>query len=288
MRLASFRYDDKDTFGVIIAGGAVDLGARCGHEWSSLRALLEAQAVERAADIAAGADIDATLDDIDCLPTITDAGKIACIGVNYVNRNEEYRDGSEPPRYPSVFLRTRESLVGHRHALLRPPESAQLDYEGEIAIIIGKGGRRIAERDAHEHIAGLSVLNEGSVRDWLRHSKFNVTQGKNFERSGALGPWLVTSDEIADYERLWLTTRVNGEVRQHDTTANLLFPFRYLVHYLSTFMPLKPGDVISTGTPNGAGARFDPPRYLVPGDVVEVEVPGVGTLINPVRDEETH
>jgi 5-carboxymethyl-2-hydroxymuconate isomerase len=182
-------------------------------------------------------------------------------------------------------MRTPESLVGHGEPLVRPLESVQLDYEGEIAIVIGAPGRRIAEATAHAHIAGLTLMNEGSVRDWMRHAKFNVTQGKNFARSGALGPWLVTADEFIGYDDLTLTTRVNGEVRQHDTTARLMFPFRYLIHYLSTFMPLAPGDVIATGTPNGAGARFDPPRYLEPGDLVEVEVPGIGLLANRVIDE---
>ena len=181
-----------------------------------------------------------------------------------MNRNAEYKDNSQLPAYPSVFMRTRESLVGHNEPIVRPPESEQLDYEGEIAIIIGREGRRIAEDDAANHIAGLSLLNEGSIRDWLRHAKFNVTQGKNFERSGALGPWMVTADEFPAYTDLQVRTEVNGEERQNDTTANLLFPFTYLISYLSTFMRLKPGDVISTGTPNGAGARFDPPKYLRP------------------------
>lgn len=285
MRLASYRYENEDTFGIVTDDGLIDLSKRLGPGVRSLKGLIAANRMDQAREIAARVSPDCGLDEISFLPTITGPEKIVCIGVNYVNRNDEYKDGSPLPEFPSVFMRTRESLVGHQHPLIRPPESEQLDYEGEIAIIIGKEGRRIAEDRAHEHIAGLSVLNEGSIRDWLRHAKFNVTQGKNFERSGALGPWMVTADEISDYENLWLTTRVNGEMRQHDTTANLLFPFRYLIRYLSTFMRLKPGDVISTGTPNGAGARFDPPKYLKPGDVVEVEVPGVGTLVNSVIDE---
>jgi len=151
--------------------------------------------------------------------------------------------------------------------------------------VIGKAGRRIAAADAWQHVAGLSLMNEGSVRDWLRHSKFNVTPGKNFERSGSLGPWLVTADEIPAAAELHLTTRVNGELRQHDTTANLIFPFARLIEYLSSFMRLTPGDLIATGTPTGAGARFDPPKYLRGGDVVEVHVPELGTLRNTVVDE---
>ena len=170
---------------------------------------------------------------------------------------------------------------------MRPPESDQLDYEGEIAIVIGREGRRIPQEAAANHIAGLSLINEGSIRDWLRHAKFNVTQGKNFERSGSFGPWMVTADEFSDYLNLPIRTEVNGEDRQRDTTASLLFPFTYLISYLSTFMRLKPGDVISTGTPNGAGARFDPPKFLCPGDVVEIDSPKIGKLTNGIIDEES-
>jgi 5-carboxymethyl-2-hydroxymuconate isomerase len=182
-------------------------------------------------------------------------------------------------------MRAPGSLVGHKDNIVRPPESEQLDYEGEIAIVIGKGGRRIPESEAEAHIGGLTCLNEGTIRDWLRHGKFNVTQGKNFERSGGVGPWIVTADEFDSYDDLRVTTRVNGEVRQDDTTASLLFPFAYLISYVSTYTALKPGDVISTGTPTGAGARFDPPIWLKPGDVVEVEGQGIGLLSNQVVDE---
>ena len=184
-------------------------------------------------------------------------------------------------------MRTRESLVGHEQSLIDPPESEQLDYEGEIVIVVGKEGRRIPKENAHEYVAGLTIMNEGSIRDYLRHAKFNVTQGKNFENSGALGPWLVTPDELDPMSELRVMTRVNGEERQNDTTNSLMFPFRYLLSYLSTFYRLKPGDIIATGTPNGAGARFDPPKYLKQGDIVEVEVPGIGTLSNRVETEKS-
>ena len=236
-------------------------------------------------DEAASAEADCGLGDIGFLPTIPNPEKIICIGVNYANRNEEYKDGTEPPKYPSVFMRTRESLVGHEQDIMDPPESEQLDYEGEIVIVIGKAGRRIPQDEAHEYIAGLTIMNEGSVRDYLRHAKFNVTQGKNFAKSGALGPWMVTTDELDPMGELRVTTRVNGEQRQNDTTDSLMFPFRYLISYLSTFYHLKPGDIIATGTPNGAGARFDPPKYLKDGDVVEVEVSDIGILRNTVVTE---
>jgi 5-carboxymethyl-2-hydroxymuconate isomerase len=236
-------------------------------------------------DKAEGFDTDYSIDEIEFDLPVPNPEKIVCIGVNYANRNAEYKDNSDLPSYPSVFLRYPDSFTGHGQNLVRPPESDKLDYEGEIVLVIGKGGRRIPQETALEHIAGLSIMNEGTLRDWVRHAKFNVTQGKNFYHSGAIGPWMVTADEISDLEEMSLQTRVNGEVRQDDTTTNLIFPFRYLINYLSTFMPLKPGDVIATGTPIGAGARFDPPKFLKPGDVIEVEVPEVGLLRNGVEDE---
>tara|TARA_R110002110_G_scaffold95455_1_gene246562 strand:- start:116866 stop:117726 length:861 start_codon:yes stop_codon:yes gene_type:complete len=228
------------------------------------------------------------LSDVILQAPITAPEKILCIGVNYANRNAEYKDGSDAPTKPSVFVRFPDSLSAHEQPILRPPESEQLDYEGEIVVIIGKAGRRIKRENAFAHIAGLSIMNEGTIRDWVRHAKFNVTQGKNFEHSGAIGPWMVSADQFSaeKLEDLRVTTRVNDEVRQNDTTASMMFPIAYQIEYLSTFCTLKPGDVIATGTPNGAGARFDPPRYLKPGDVVEVEVEGVGTLRNTVADED--
>lgn len=285
MRVLTFEAGGEAHLGVASEGGVIDITARA-PALHSLREVLRAAAMPRLRELADGASPDFGLEEIKYLPPVPDAERIICIGVNYVTRNAEYRDDSNLPRYPSVFLRTRESMVGHGRSIIRPHESGQLDYEGEIAMIVGKEGRRITEASAHEHIAGLTIVNEGTVRDWVRHGKFNVTQGKNFERSGSFGPWMLTSDAVDhNYADLRVTTRVNGETRQDDTTKNLLFPFRYLISYLSTFMPLKPGDVISTGTPDGAGARLDPPRYLGPGDVVEVEVPAIGTLRNEVLDE---
>jgi len=284
MKFLSYSHAGKASFGAVTDAGVVDLGARHA-ELSDLRAAIRAAELERLAGEARAADADFALSDIEYLPTIPNPEKIICIGVNYANRNAEYKDGSAAPKYPSVFMRTRESLVGHEQAILDPPESAQLDYEGEIVIVIGKEGRRIAEDRAQDHVAGLSIMNEGSLRDFLRHAKFNVTQGKNFEKSGALGPWMVTPDELDPFGERQVLTRVNGEERQNDVTSNLMFPFRYLISYLSTFFRLQPGDIIATGTPNGAGARFDPPKFLSDGDVVEVEVPGVGMLRNPVATE---
>ncbi len=301
MRLLSFCDQGRRSFGAAVPARAepvrfgrlagddaarwavVDLGAVLSGDLRTL--LADPDGLARAADALAGRDADLALDELALLPPVPAPEKIICIGVNYARRNAEYQDDSAQPRYPSVFMRVPDSLTGHGRPLWRPPESEQLDYEGELAIVIGRAGRRIAPEQAGAHIAGLTLMNEGSVRDWLRHGKFNVTQGKNFVNSGACGPWLVTADEVADYDDLIIETRVNGELRQHDNTANLMFPFAYLVSYLSTFFSLRPGDVIATGTPNGAGARFDPPRYLSAGDVVEVSSPSVGTLRNAVIDE---
>jgi 5-carboxymethyl-2-hydroxymuconate isomerase len=284
VRLLSFATAAGPSWGVVTEGGIVDLGARRGD---SLLAALQTGELDAVRAESQSLEADCGLDEVTYLPPIHAPEKIACIGVNYANRNAEYRDGSDAPKYPSVFMRTIDSFAGHNQPLWRPPESHQLDYEGEIVIIIGKRGHRVSQEDALDHIAGLTIMNEGTLRDWIRHGKFNVTPGKNFVHSGGLGPWMVTSDEFDSYDDLTVTTRVNGEQRQHDTTANLMFPFSYLIHYLSTFYILKPGDVIATGTPLGAGARFDPPKYLVPGDVVEVEVSGVGVLSNGIQDDPT-
>ena len=225
------------------------------------------------------------IDDVTFERTIPRPGKILCIGVNYGGRNAEYRDQQEAPDRPSVFVRFPSSFVGHEQDLVRPPESEQLDYEGEIVAVIGTGGRRIPAERARDHLAGLTLGNEGTIRDWVRHGKFNVTQGKNWDASGSIGPWMVTLDEIGEFDDLRITTRVNGEIRQDDSPATMAFPIEEQIAYLSTFTTLEPGDLIFTGTPTGAGARFDPPRFLAPGDVVEVHVDGIGTLRNGVRDE---
>ena len=211
--------------------------------------------------------------------------KIICVGVNFPDRNAEYKDGQEAPPNMSLFIRFARSFVGHETPLTRPPETPQLDYEGEIAVVIGKGGRRISQEAALGHIAALTLCNEGTLRDWVRHAKFNVTQGKNWDGSGAMGPWLVPFSHDAQITDVGLQTRVNGALRQDDRTGRMLFPVARQIAYISTFTTLVPGDIIITGTPTGAGARFDPPIWLVPGDVVEVEAEGIGILRNGVVDE---
>ncbi len=283
--LATFSVNGSVKYGAVVDNGIVDLSARHGQQYPSLREVIAAGALLRLAEEGARRAPDHALDAITWLPPVPAPEKIICIGVNYPDRNAEYRDGQDAPKYPSMFMRTPRSFVGHETPLVRPRASQQLDYEGEVVLVIGKAGRHIPERAALDHVAALTLCNEGSVRDWLRHAKFNVTQGKNFDSSGSLGPWLVPYTNESQLADIRLTTRVNGEMRQDDRTSRLIFPFRYLINYISTFTTLVPGDIIVTGTPTGAGARFDPPRYLKPGDVVEVEADGLGTLRNGVVDE---
>lgn len=226
-----------------------------------------------------------TLDQVDLTIPVTNPEKILCVGINFPDRNAEYKDGQDAPPFMSLFPRFPRSFTGAGQPLIRPPESPQLDYEGEVVIIIGKPGRRIAEADAYDHIAALSLANEGTIRDWVRHAKFNVTQGKNWDKSGSIGPFVTVFSDPAQLDDIALETRVNGELRQQDRTSRMIFSFRKIVAYVSTFTTLVPGDVILCGTPTGAGARFDPPIWLKPGDVVDITATGLGTLTNTIADE---
>ena len=284
-RLATFAVGGSKKYGAVADGGIVDLSAQFGTAYPTLREAIAAGALMKLAEAAARRSLDHALDAVTWLPPIPAPEKIICIGVNYPDRNAEYKDGQDAPKYPSMFMRTPRSFVGHETPLVRPRASAQLDYEGEVVLIIGKAGRHIAESAALDHIAAVTLCNEGTIRDWVRHAKFNVTQGKNFDATGSLGPWLVPYADESQIADIRLTTRVNGEARQDDRTGRLIFGFRYLINYISTFTTLVPGDVIVTGTPTGAGARFDPPRYLKPGDIVEVEADNIGLLRNGVIDE---
>jgi 2-keto-4-pentenoate hydratase/2-oxohepta-3-ene-1,7-dioic acid hydratase in catechol pathway len=284
-RIATYMSGGSIRYGAVLDGGVVDLSARHGTKYPTLREVITAGALMKLAEDAARLAPDHALEAITWLPPIPAPEKIICIGVNYPDRNAEYKDGTDAPKYPSMFMRTPRSFVGHDTPLVRPHASPQLDYEGELALVIGKPGRHITESAALDHIAAITLCNEGTIRDWIRHAKFNVTQGKNFDSTGSLGPWIVPYIDEQQIADIRLTTRVNGETRQDDRTSRLIFGFRYLINYISTFTTLVPGDVIATGTPTGAGARFDPPRYLKPGDVVEVEADGVGVLRNGVIDE---
>ncbi len=285
MRLLSYLVNGESHYGAAMEGGVVDLSKRIGGDFPDLKALIAADGLLAARQAVAGARPDYALDQLTLVPPVPAPEKLWCIGVNYKERNAEYKDNSDLPKYPSLFVRNMSSVVGSGQPIEKPKVSDELDYEGELVIVIGKQGRHIPREQAWSHIFGMTLCNEGSVRDWLRHGKFNVTQGKNFDRSGSIGPWIVTSDECDPRGPLDIVTRVNGEVRQQDSTERLMFPFDFLIAYLSTFATLKPGDMIATGTPTGAGARFDPPRWLKPGDVVEVESSRVGVLRNTVVAE---
>ncbi len=286
LRFATYLKDGTERYGAVVGDGIIDLSSRFAAEYPTLREVIAAGAMPRLADAAAARAADHRLGEIALRPPIPAPEKIICIGVNYPDRNAEYKDGQDAPKYPSMFMRTPRSFVGHGAPLVRPQISQQLDYEGELVLVIGKAGRHIAEKNALDHIAAVTLCNEGTIRDWVRHAKFNVTQGKNFDSTGSLGPWLVPFTSEAQIADVHLTTKVNGELRQDDRTSRLIFGFRYLISYISTFTTLVPGDVIVTGTPTGAGARFDPPRYLRPGDVIEVEADGIGVLTNGVIDEQ--
>ena len=281
--LISFLHNNAARFGRLDGETVPDLTASFDGRFASLSDAANAGAL---AELYAADGASVALADVTLKAPLPSPGKIICVGVNFPDRNAEYKDGQSAPANPSLFIRFPGSFVGHGDDLRRPPESEQLDYEGEIAIVIGTGGRRIEAANAWDHIAAVTLCNEGTIRDWVRHAKFNVTQGKNFEKSAAMGPGLLAftgPDMLADIE---LTTRVNGEIRQQDRTSRMIFSFTDIIAYVSTFTPLKPGDVLVCGTPTGAGARFDPPKWLKPGDIVEISADGLGTLSNGVRDEE--
>ena len=283
VKLASFSSGGEPSWGVVVGDGVVNLGARLGG--SVLQLLNAGLSWDALGELQDKHDPDLALEDLELAPPVVCGSKIICIGVNYANRNAEYQDNTPDPEWPSLFMRAQESFTGSGQSLWRPPESEQLDYEGEIALVIGRTGHRILQKEAMSYVSGYTLMNEGTIRDWVRHAKFNVTQGKNFSRIGSIGPWMVSPEDIGDYRDLKLQTHVNGELRQNDTTANLMFPFDYLISYLSIFFTLQPGDIISTGTPNGAGARFDPPKYLVQGDRVEVSCGPIGVLSNTVAND---
>jgi 2-keto-4-pentenoate hydratase/2-oxohepta-3-ene-1,7-dioic acid hydratase in catechol pathway len=281
-RFVSFAHNGTSGYGLWTETGLV---AASTSKWPSLQSVIQSGALDQLGAELAGKAVTHRHEDVTLEVPLHAPEKIICVGVNFPDRNEEYKDGQAAPSNPSLFIRFPRSFVGHNQPLIRPPESPQLDYEGEIVIIIGKRGRRIAEKDALQHIAALSLCNEGTIRDWVRHAKFNVTQGKNFDRTGSIGPWIIPFTDESQIADIQLTTRVNGEVRQQDRTSRMIFSFCKIINYISTFTTLVSGDVIITGTPTGAGARFDPPIWLKPGDVIEVEADGIGTLSNSVADE---
>jgi len=281
-RFAAYTAQGQSFYGAVTDNGMIALSPDF-PEWPTLREVVAADGLHALAQAEQGRDVTHTAFTYD-IP-IPAPEKIICVGVNFPDRNAEYKDGKDAPPNPSLFVRFPRSFAGHNQALIRPKASDQLDYEGEIAVVIGKAGRHIPQDQALTHIAALTLCNEGTLRDWVRHAKFNVTQGKNFDNSGAMGPWLVPYTHPAQITDVHLTTRVNGQTRQDDRTGRMIFPVARQIAYISTFTTLVPGDIIVTGTPTGAGARLDPPQYLKPGDVIEVEAEGIGILRNTVEDE---
>lgn len=286
LRLASFRHQGRDLYGSVTDAGVVDLSRRLGTRYPTLidvvRGGSEALAAARAASNSAP---DVLADAVEMRPPLSYPEKIICVGINYPERTAEYKEGREAPKYPNLFVRFPDSLVGHDRPIVRPTVSEKFDYEGEIVLVIGRQGRNVPVDQALNMIFGLTLGNEGSVRDWLRHGTMNVTQGKNFDRSGSIGPWIVPADDVNPGRNLHLMTRVNGELRQEDDTERLTWGFAWLIEYITTFTTLKPGDLIFTGTPTGAGGHRTPPQWLKAGDVVEVEVPEIGVLRNRVVDD---
>jgi 2-keto-4-pentenoate hydratase/2-oxohepta-3-ene-1,7-dioic acid hydratase in catechol pathway len=284
MRLATFSANGRVSYGAVRGTDIVDLGAKLGSKYPRLVDVLRAGALGEAQK-AAGGKADHALADVTILPPLPGGEKIICVGINYADRNAEYKDNRQQSKYPNLFVRFPGSFVGHGQPLVRPKVSEKLDYEGEIVLVIGRDGRNVPRGQARDMIAGLTLANEGTIRDWVRHGTLNVTQGKNFDGSGSIGPWIVTPDEVDPLKPLHLTTRVNGELRQDDTTERLIWDFPELIRYITMFTTLKAGDVILTGTPTGSGSHADPPVWLKPGDVLEIEVPEIGILRNPVVDE---
>ncbi len=283
MRLLTFKRGGDASYGVVIDGGVADLGARFSSRWSDLAAVLRDGAMDELRDLAGGLSADFPLDEARFLPPILDPGRIVCIGLNYRSHIEE--TGRKIPAHPMLFTRYPDSHVAHGEAIIRPAVSEQHDFEGELAVIVGRGGRYIPAARALDHVAGYSCYNDGSIRDFQEHTT-QFTSGKNFWRSGAFGPWMVTADEIPDPGTLQLETRLNGRVMQSAPTSDLLFDVPCLFEYISTVFPLRPGDVISTGTTGGVGKARTPPVFLQPGDRIEVELSGIGTLSNPVEGEQ--
>ena len=282
MRLASYNIRGRSSYGAVVGDGVVDLRLRFAARHPTLVDLLRDHALHEARAALLGVRPDFALSEVELLPPLIAPEKILCIGINYANRNADF-DDPDVPKYPSMFFRAPGSLVAHGKPLVRPRVSEQLDYEGEIAIVIGQDCKHVPKNRALEVIAGLTLCNEGTIRDWTRHGQFNVTQGKNFDASGGVGPWIETDFDLT--KPLHLVVRKNGDVTQEDTTASMIFSFADIIAYTTSFMTLKAGDIICTGTPVKKTAKSDPPVWLKPGDTIEVESPEIGVLRNSVVDE---
>lgn len=280
MKLTTYTANGRTSYGIVTDAGIVDLGARF-PEAATLRDFLAQGGLAKAKGLAAE-KADVALEAVAFEPVIPNPDKIICVGLNYHDHVQE--TGRTVTENPVLFARYAGSQIGHGAALVKPLESDDFDYEGELAVIIGKAGRRISEADSLDYVAGYACYNDGSVRDWQRHTS-QFMPGKTFAGTGAFGPWMVTTDEIPDPSTMRLVTRLNGQVVQDTTTDFLITSVQRLIAYCSTILPLEPGDVIVSGTPGGVGAKRTPPLWMRPGDVCEVEISGIGTLSNPIVDE---
>jgi 2-keto-4-pentenoate hydratase/2-oxohepta-3-ene-1,7-dioic acid hydratase in catechol pathway len=280
MKLASYMADGRPSFGVVAGDGVIDVPPLMNGKISSLREALAANALDDIRRLTAGRAPDRTLSGLQFLPVVPDPQRIVCVGINY--RSHAAETGRDVSPAPSVFLRLADTLLGHGQPLVRPRVSEQFDFEGELAAVIGRPGRHVSVAEALGHVAGYTCFVDGSVRDY---QKFSVTSGKNFPATGPLGPVMVTADEIPDPTKLTLVTRLNGEEMQRSGTDLLIYSIPQIVKFVSDFTSLAPGDIIATGTPAGVGHRRTPPVWMKPGDVLEVEISGIGTLRNPVIAE---
>lgn len=278
MRIASFRSQAGESYGLVANGGIVDAGQRLRSRFPSILSILQAGALDELKAFA-GSKPDCSFEETQLLPPIPAPRKILCIGLNYRAHRQE--TGAKDTAYPTVFTRFADSCVGHREPLVRPIDSGKFDYEGELAVIVGKRARRVQASQALDSVAGYACFNDGSIRDWQMHSS-QYTPGKNFLSSGSFGPWMVTSDEVPDPANLTLSTRLNGREMQHSSTGDMIFDIPSLLAYITTWTQLEAGDVIATGTPSGVGGFRNPPIFMKPGDVVEVEISSIGVLRNPV------
>lgn len=279
MKLASYEIDGEPCFGVVADGGVITLSGRIAG-CATLKQALAADKLSELMRLAEGAEPDRRLSELRFLPLIPDFEKFLCVGINYKSHAAE--QGHASAEKPNIFTKFHDTLVAHEGEMLRPKASVQFDYEGELAVVIGRGGRAIKERDALKHVAGYTCCCDGSVRDFIKAS---LITGKNFPASTPLGPWLVTADEIPDPSKLTLVTRLNGTEMQRSGTDMLIHSVAALIAYCSNFTPLSPGDIISTGTPDGIGAKRNPPVWMKAGDVLEVDISQIGCLRVRVADE---
>ena len=283
MRLVSYRFAGADAYGVVSGGGIIGVGADLGNRAPTLRDALSLGALDEIAQIAETAEPDHSLEEVELALPIPQPQKILCAGRNYRAYHEVVEEG-QTPEFPSIFGRIVSGFAAHGQAILKPREAEKLDYEGELVAVIGNRGRHIERARALDHVAGYTCMNEGTVRDWMKRGTQN-TPAKNFFRSGGIGPWLVTADEVGDPSKLRITTRRNGEVVQDGGTDMMIFDLPYLIAHISKFTWLEPGDMIATGSPGGSIIESEQPDWLEEGDVVEVEISGIGTLRNPVENE---